>query len=192
MAVLTAAGCLALICCTSTRKPVVSNPTNSTVITKTTDCALTEDDVQSTLGAKVNFIAKSDFRLGLAESEKADPNENACGYSNSEGAYIYWQSRAMADPAAAEKLYRATNEKFSQLIRNESPFYEEDDILAIVDGGFMTRGYNSYASLVNISGRVEKIAFQIRSSSPKANKISYVILKGIAVRLSRRLPTTPS
>src|SRR5437588_7964871 len=126
-AFLIAAAFQVMICCTSERKPVANSPANSPIATKSTDCMLLEDDVHSTLGTKVNFIPKSDFRLGLSEAEKADPKENACGYSNSDGAYIYWQSRELADGAAAEKLFRDTKEKFSQLARNDAAFYEEDE-----------------------------------------------------------------
>lgn len=155
------------------------------------DCMLSENDVNSMLGQKVDFIARNDFRLDLSQAEIADKNVRACGFANAQGAYIYWRSNQFPDEKTAEGFYKRTNESFSSADTPEASDYWEDDVRAIVDGGFMTHGYHRNFLRVNISGRVEKIAFQLRSSSPTESKISYVLLKGLAVSISRDLPTTP-
>ncbi len=187
--------CAAAVGCTRARKPVVDNTAvanAATVTGSSTHCLLTAEDVVDSLGQSAKFVAKSDPRLSLTPSEVADPKVDACGYSNDDGAFIFWQSREAVNQSTAGTVYRAAKERLLQNAGKHPSEYWASDVPTIVDGGYMTQGSQWNIFLVDITGRVEKITFQIHSSSPVSKKISYVVLRGLAVGLSRRLPTTPS
>ena len=188
-----AVGIGGLVCCKrpASTPTVASSPTGNAASNGPAACRLTEQDVSSVLGQKMNIIDKSDFRLELSQAERQDPNVNACGFSNTEGAFIYWKSTEFTSEQSAEKAYEDAKGRFSLADPKDASDYWDDNLLAIVDGGYITHGFHGNALVIHIAGRVEKIAFQIRSSSPAANKISFVLLKGLAVRISRSLPTTP-
>jgi hypothetical protein len=154
-------------------------------------CPLSQPEAEHYLGVPAKYIDKTDPKLGIGENEKQDPNVVTCGFIADDLSYIYWYSKRFDNEDLAKGSFEDTKQQLSAADKPGATDYWEDDTPAIVDGAFMTHGYHENAFRVDFAGRVENIAFTIKTNNVAERKTSFVLLKGMAVMLSRKLPTTP-
>jgi hypothetical protein len=164
-----------------------------TQISQNNDCDINDRDAEGNLGTKVSVLDKTDPLLGLSSEERLNQNVKACGYQSDDGSFIYVQRNEYTTEEEAIRFYDFSKGLLISREIKDAGDYWEDDVLAIVDKGYMIHAYHEDGLHVDVVGRVGKTTFTIRSRGSRSNKaFSHVKIKGLAVSISRKFKSNIS
>jgi hypothetical protein len=140
------------------------------------------------LGATVKYVDKTSTQLGLTPGEKADSHIRACGFETDDGSFVYLQQNGYATDQEAVQYYSFAKDFLINMEKRGSSDYWEEDLGAVVGEGYKIHAFHADGLHFDVSGRVGKNAFTIRSNGAKSNKeFSHLKIKGFAVRIGQQL-----